>query len=220
MDLAETLREEILVEREGFAFFAPVMYDKVPSFCNHCKVIGHAIGECKWRLGKKAVVESTDPKSKKPVYQYVPKKVNEDDKADEGNNVAKPQVKETVNGNINEQRETTGNEFNTDIHDDISNAVVQDTFDSSIPTPAGVVNSEDAVSTSRNHQPRVDSETNMPKSLLVSHTENIDHVSVHDTIDTSDDEDETNAPQTNPTTDTSWGARVENEQEGVFELAM
>ncbi|KHN28041.1 hypothetical protein glysoja_007773, partial [Glycine soja] len=37
------LRDSILVERESFAFFVNIEYEKIPEFCNFCKHIGHVV---------------------------------------------------------------------------------------------------------------------------------------------------------------------------------
>jgi hypothetical protein len=47
MDLSQTLRYKVLVERKGFAFFVELDYENLPHFCSHCKVIGHHVGNCK-----------------------------------------------------------------------------------------------------------------------------------------------------------------------------
>ncbi|MCI18401.1 hypothetical protein A2U01_0039555, partial [Trifolium medium] len=47
MDLSQTLRDKIIVERKGFAFFVEVEYENLPDFCNNCKMLGHHMGICK-----------------------------------------------------------------------------------------------------------------------------------------------------------------------------
>ncbi|MCI15389.1 hypothetical protein A2U01_0036527, partial [Trifolium medium] len=47
MDLSQTLRYKVLVERKGFAFFVDLDYENLPQFCSHCKLIGHHVGNCK-----------------------------------------------------------------------------------------------------------------------------------------------------------------------------
>ncbi|WJX74035.1 hypothetical protein P8452_57746 [Trifolium repens] len=47
MDLSKPLRDKVLVERKGFAFFVDLDYENLPPFCSHCKVIGHHVGTCK-----------------------------------------------------------------------------------------------------------------------------------------------------------------------------
>ncbi|MCI21095.1 hypothetical protein A2U01_0042259, partial [Trifolium medium] len=47
MDLSQTLRHKVLVERKGFAFFVELDYENLPQFCSNCKVIGHHVGNCK-----------------------------------------------------------------------------------------------------------------------------------------------------------------------------
>jgi hypothetical protein len=47
MDLTHSLRDKVLVERKGFAFFVELDYENLPPFCSHCQVIGHHVGNCK-----------------------------------------------------------------------------------------------------------------------------------------------------------------------------
>jgi len=43
VDLSEQLFESIIVEREGHILSVMVQYEKQPSFCTHCKMLGHDI---------------------------------------------------------------------------------------------------------------------------------------------------------------------------------
>ncbi|XP_058741883.1 uncharacterized protein LOC131614291 [Vicia villosa] len=47
IDLLKELRDKILVERVGFAFFVDIEYEKLPDFCSFCKLMGHTIHTCK-----------------------------------------------------------------------------------------------------------------------------------------------------------------------------
>lgn len=47
INLADKLHDQILVEREGFAFFVGIEFERLPSFCLHCCMIGHSLGNCK-----------------------------------------------------------------------------------------------------------------------------------------------------------------------------
>ncbi|PNX83986.1 putative NBS resistance protein [Trifolium pratense] len=60
MDLSRHVFDEILVERDDFAFKLGIIYERLPEFCNHCITIGHNITTCKW-LQEKLVA---DPKNK------------------------------------------------------------------------------------------------------------------------------------------------------------
>lgn len=42
----QPLRQKVLVERQGFTFFVEIDYENVPSFCSHCRMIGHLISRC------------------------------------------------------------------------------------------------------------------------------------------------------------------------------
>jgi len=46
VDLSDTLFESVIVEREGYAFPVAVEYERKPTFCSHCKMIGHSIQQC------------------------------------------------------------------------------------------------------------------------------------------------------------------------------
>ena len=52
--LSKRVYDEILVERESFAFNVEVQYERRPLFCHHCYVIGHNEMNCK-RLNPEAV---------------------------------------------------------------------------------------------------------------------------------------------------------------------
>jgi hypothetical protein len=47
MDLSQTLRYNVLVERKGFAFFVDIEYENLPDFCSECHIIGHHVDNCK-----------------------------------------------------------------------------------------------------------------------------------------------------------------------------
>jgi hypothetical protein len=47
IDLSQTLRDKVLVERVGFAFFVDIDYENLPPYCTNCKMIGHHVGICK-----------------------------------------------------------------------------------------------------------------------------------------------------------------------------
>ncbi|MCH94922.1 ABC transporter B family member [Trifolium medium] len=47
MDLTQTLRYKVLVERQGFAFYVDLDYENLPEFCTHCNMVGHSLENCK-----------------------------------------------------------------------------------------------------------------------------------------------------------------------------
>lgn len=70
------LRDSILVERESFAFFVNIEYEKIPEFCNFCKHIGHVVSNCKKKSFVDSKMTQEDPKAKlKPSTKDVPKSV-------------------------------------------------------------------------------------------------------------------------------------------------
>lgn len=76
VDLTIELREKILVEREGYAFFVEIEYERLPYFCSSCQTIGHDVSNCRkhYSVTEKPVkgVEIQKDNHKK-VMQYVPK---------------------------------------------------------------------------------------------------------------------------------------------------
>jgi len=48
IDLLKKACDEILVEREDYAFKVEVQYERRPLFCHHCYSIGHNITTCRW----------------------------------------------------------------------------------------------------------------------------------------------------------------------------
>lgn len=47
MDLTKELRYKVLVERQGYAFFAELEYENLPKFYSHYICIGHSTSKCK-----------------------------------------------------------------------------------------------------------------------------------------------------------------------------
>ncbi|XP_019435946.1 PREDICTED: uncharacterized protein LOC109342412 [Lupinus angustifolius] len=56
INLLGDLPEQILVEREGFAFFVGIEYENLPGICTGCNAIGHTVSQCR-KIGKKPVNE-------------------------------------------------------------------------------------------------------------------------------------------------------------------
>ncbi|XP_058741658.1 uncharacterized protein LOC131614046 [Vicia villosa] len=56
MDLSQPLNYNVLVEREGFAFFADIEYENISVFCSHCKKTGHEVKESNSK--PKAILET------------------------------------------------------------------------------------------------------------------------------------------------------------------
>lgn len=74
MDLSQTLRYTLLVERVGFAFYVDLDYENLPDFCTHCRNIGHHIDICKkWYPEGDQKVEKQPVQKKNQVTD--PKKV-------------------------------------------------------------------------------------------------------------------------------------------------
>ncbi|XP_019429250.1 PREDICTED: uncharacterized protein LOC109336882 [Lupinus angustifolius] len=46
LNLKSKLPNQILVERDDFAFFVQIDYENLPLFCNGCQTIGHSLANC------------------------------------------------------------------------------------------------------------------------------------------------------------------------------
>lgn len=57
--MSRQLFDPVIVEREGYAFYVSVQYERKPPFCSHCKFIGHTIQQCK-KIGAAHVPEGLD----------------------------------------------------------------------------------------------------------------------------------------------------------------
>ncbi|XP_058762536.1 uncharacterized protein LOC131635916 [Vicia villosa] len=68
MDLSLPLNHNVLVEREGFAFFSDIEYENLPALCSHCRKTGHIVQECKM-LGlnfSSGIQKNLETKNQKP----------------------------------------------------------------------------------------------------------------------------------------------------------
>jgi len=59
IDLLKKAYDEVLVERDGYAFMVEIQYERRPLFCHHCYSIGHNISNCRW-LNPQAAKEKSD----------------------------------------------------------------------------------------------------------------------------------------------------------------
>jgi hypothetical protein len=73
MDLSQTLRDKVLVERIGFAFFIEIEYENLPEYCNHCKLIGHCIANCNRINPQEDNVKEKEQKGKKKIDKEIKK---------------------------------------------------------------------------------------------------------------------------------------------------
>jgi hypothetical protein len=67
IDLSKKAYDEVLVEREGYAFKVEIQYERRPLFCHHCYSIGHNITTCRW-LHPQAAKEKVD-RGKQPAKE-------------------------------------------------------------------------------------------------------------------------------------------------------
>jgi len=78
LNLTQKLRDRILVERKGYAFFVDVEYENLPDYCTFCKCTGHYLEICNRNKDLKKdsqVKEQPTSRNKNTMTQltYVPK---------------------------------------------------------------------------------------------------------------------------------------------------
>lgn len=73
LDLSDILHDQILVVREGYAFFVSIQYEKLPPFCSSCISVGQSLVECKKKGNQETVQQgpSDENKGAKPSGNYV-----------------------------------------------------------------------------------------------------------------------------------------------------
>lgn len=114
IDLTQTLRYSLLVERKGFAFYVDLEYENLPDFCTYCRMIGHHVDYCKkWHPEPEArqdtVVLAQKHVEKPPKKVYAQKRDGRQDQVK--TNEAIDLEKEVVN--LDEQQ-IAGQEINED----------------------------------------------------------------------------------------------------------
>lgn len=68
LDLSKHIFDEILVERDGYAFYVAIIYEKLSDYCNICQTIGHFDHACnKLHPLVDQEMKSKDDKVKKPI---------------------------------------------------------------------------------------------------------------------------------------------------------
>lgn len=70
MDVSSEIRYKVLVERTCFAFFTNLEYENLPSFCTHCKKLGHLLDHFRVANQDILISEKTVPNLKKT---FIPK---------------------------------------------------------------------------------------------------------------------------------------------------
>jgi len=73
INLSKRAYDEILVEREGFAFKVEVQYERRQLFCHHCYSIGHNVSTCRW-LHPQPPKDKTDRRKQIIVAEAAPLK--------------------------------------------------------------------------------------------------------------------------------------------------
>ena len=73
IDLSKRAYDEILVEREGFAFKVEVQYERRPLFCHHGFSIGHNVSTCRW-IHPQAAKDNNDRGKQSIVADEAPSK--------------------------------------------------------------------------------------------------------------------------------------------------
>jgi len=74
VDLFEQLFESVIVERGGHSLFVMVRCERQPSFCTHCKMLGHEVRNC-MKLSTLNMAEGTSKVLKAPTVTHPVKKL-------------------------------------------------------------------------------------------------------------------------------------------------
>jgi hypothetical protein len=70
IDLSQTLRHKLLVERKGYSFYVDIEYENVPPYWTYCKMIGHHVDYCKkWHVEEEVVPGNENIPKKKHVRE-------------------------------------------------------------------------------------------------------------------------------------------------------
>ncbi|XP_019431188.1 PREDICTED: uncharacterized protein LOC109338411 [Lupinus angustifolius] len=73
INLKASLPDQILVEREGFAFFVNIEYENLPEFCSACEAIGHFAYNCRKFSKKEGAGDPIPPiPPKKSLHMHKP----------------------------------------------------------------------------------------------------------------------------------------------------
>ncbi|XP_019451901.1 PREDICTED: uncharacterized protein LOC109354000 [Lupinus angustifolius] len=73
LNLKSNLPDQILVERDSFAFFVAIEYENLPAFCHQCQAIGHTEFQCRKNSNAKAD-DTGKQRVRKPPTEEVEKK--------------------------------------------------------------------------------------------------------------------------------------------------
>ncbi|PIA40480.1 hypothetical protein AQUCO_02500291v1 [Aquilegia coerulea] len=135
VDLNKPIPEQVLVETEDYEFWQDIVVTKLPKFCNHCKVVGHLVTDCRKlksaMKGKEAVVDSTPKEQFEKLGKNTQKNKNKKEKegitwVEKHNSIAQPATK-VVNDNkfqalvVDDNEEVEGEEVDVENDDDASN---------------------------------------------------------------------------------------------------
>jgi hypothetical protein len=106
IDLSQTLRYKVLVERVGFAFYVDLDYENLPPFCHHCKMVGHYLEYCKWVQSYDDGNKSKEPKNtvknkNENTMKYVQKKDGRVEKNKNPEVIVVDETSEKTNDNTN-----------------------------------------------------------------------------------------------------------------------
>jgi hypothetical protein len=70
IDISQPLRNKVLVERKGFAFFVEIDYENVPDFCHACQVLGHHVDNCRrWNKDDERKTNKENIAKKQPAVE-------------------------------------------------------------------------------------------------------------------------------------------------------
>lgn len=95
MDLSAQPTYNVLIERQGYAFFLNIEYENVPKFCSHCNSIGHSL-DARKKLNSYIVNRHTRKQPEKTFFKAKDGKIN----MDKGKEPLNEYVSDKALGNI------------------------------------------------------------------------------------------------------------------------
>lgn len=62
IDMTKGCEEYVMFEYKGQVMFASLKYEQLPTYCNHCGIVGHSIDNCRSVKGRQGEESMSVPK--------------------------------------------------------------------------------------------------------------------------------------------------------------
>lgn len=107
MDLSAQRTYNVLVERQGYAFFVDIKYENVPDFCSHCNTIGHSLDACK-KLNLDIINKHTRKQHEKTFVKVIDGNINMEKGKDQLNEGVGAKTVDNLEQVVRNQPESNG----------------------------------------------------------------------------------------------------------------